>query len=112
MKNEWVEAIKAGKPEIAYSNFDIASLLTEAFLLGNVAIRTGKTLEWDGPGLRVTNAPRPTTSSRPSTAAAGKSQDSSLSRTAEIRQGPPGTPRPRRAFCLSAVCLGHAAHEC
>jgi predicted dehydrogenase len=57
MKNEWVEAIKAGKPEIAYSNFDYASLLTEAFLLGNVAIRTGKVLEWDGPGLRVTNVP-------------------------------------------------------
>jgi predicted dehydrogenase len=55
MKDEWYEAIKAGKPEIAYSNFDIASLLTEAFLLGNVAIRTGKTLDWDGPGLRVTN---------------------------------------------------------
>ncbi len=57
MKKEWVEAIKANKPEIAYSNFDIASLLTEAFLLGNVAIRTGKTLEWDGPGLKVTNVP-------------------------------------------------------
>jgi hypothetical protein len=57
MKNEWVEAIKAGKPEIAYSNFDIASLLTETFLLGNVAIRTGKKLEWDGPGLKVTNVP-------------------------------------------------------
>jgi predicted dehydrogenase len=57
MKNEWVEAIKANKPEIAYSNFDIASLLTEAFLLGNVAIRCGKKLEWDGPGLRVTNVP-------------------------------------------------------
>jgi len=57
MKDEWYEAIKAGKPEIAYSNFDIASLLTESFLLGNVAIRTGKTLEWDGPGLRVTNVP-------------------------------------------------------
>ncbi|MCA1686031.1 MAG: Gfo/Idh/MocA family oxidoreductase [Planctomycetia bacterium] len=57
MKNEWFEAIKAGKPEIAYSNFDIASLLTEAFLLGNVAIRCGKTLHWDGPGLKVTNVP-------------------------------------------------------
>lgn len=55
MKTEWVEAIKAGKPEIAYSNFDYASLLTEAFLLGNVAIRCGKMLEWDGPGLKVTN---------------------------------------------------------
>ncbi len=57
MKNEWVEAIKANKPEIAYSNFDIASLLTEAFLLGNVAVKTGKRLEWDGPGLKVTNVP-------------------------------------------------------
>jgi predicted dehydrogenase len=57
MKNEWVEAIKAGKPEIAYSNYDYASLLTEAFLLGNVAIRSGKTLQWDGPGLAVTNVP-------------------------------------------------------
>jgi predicted dehydrogenase len=57
MKDEWVEAIKAGKPEIAYSNFDYASLLTEAFLLGNVAIRTGKKIEWDGPALKVTNVP-------------------------------------------------------
>ena len=57
MKNEWVEAIKSGNPEIAYSNFDIASLLTEAFLLGNVAIKTGKRIEWDGPALKVTNVP-------------------------------------------------------
>lgn len=57
MKNEWAEAIKAGKPEIAYSNFDIASLLTEAFLLGNIAIKTGKSLDWDGPKLKVTNVP-------------------------------------------------------
>ena len=33
-KNEWVEAIKAGKPEMALSNFDYAGLLTAAFLLG------------------------------------------------------------------------------
>lgn len=57
MKDEWVKAIQEGKPEIAYSNFDVASLLTETFLLGNVAIRTGKKLEWDGPGLKVTNVP-------------------------------------------------------
>ena len=47
-KNEWVEAIKAGKPEMALSNFDYAGLLTAAFLLGNVAIRTGKPFEFDG----------------------------------------------------------------
>jgi predicted dehydrogenase len=47
-KDEWVEAIKANKPELALSNFDYASLLTAAFLLGNVAIRTGKPFNWDG----------------------------------------------------------------
>jgi len=57
MKDEWVQAIRSGNPELAYSNFDIASLLTEAFLLGDVAIRVGKKLEWDGPGLKVTNCP-------------------------------------------------------
>jgi predicted dehydrogenase len=54
-KNEWVEAIKAGKPQIALSNFDYAGLLTEAFLLGNVAILVGKRLEWDGPAMKITN---------------------------------------------------------
>lgn len=47
-KDEWVEAIRAGKPELALSNFDYASLLTAAFLLGNVAIRTGKPFNFDG----------------------------------------------------------------
>lgn len=47
-KKEWVEAIKAGKPTVALANFDYAALLTEAFLLGNVAIRSGQPFEWDG----------------------------------------------------------------
>jgi len=47
-KKEWVEAIKAGKPELALPNFSHAGLLTAAFLLGNVAIRTGKSFNWDG----------------------------------------------------------------
>jgi len=47
-KKEWVEAIKANKPEMALANFDYAGLLTAAFLLGNVAIRTGKSFNWDG----------------------------------------------------------------
>jgi hypothetical protein len=46
-KDEWVEAIKAGKPEIAMSNFDYASYLAGAFVLGNVAIRTGKEFDFD-----------------------------------------------------------------
>jgi len=55
MKREWVAAIKGGPP--AMSSFDYASLLAETVLLGNVAIRLGKKLEWDGPGLKVTNVP-------------------------------------------------------
>ena len=51
-KDEWVKAIREGKPEIAYSNFDFAGVLTEAFLLGNVAIRVGKKIEWDGPNMK------------------------------------------------------------
>jgi len=47
-KQEWVEAIKAGKPQLALANFDYAALLASAFLLGNVAIRTGKSFAWDG----------------------------------------------------------------
>jgi predicted dehydrogenase len=57
MKAEWVQAIKAGKPEIALSNFDYAGQLTEAILLGNVAIRLGKKFEWDAANLKAKNAP-------------------------------------------------------
>jgi predicted dehydrogenase len=56
-KQEWVEAIRAGKPELAYSNFDYAGLLTAAFLLGNVAIRTGKPFHWDGEACKATDLP-------------------------------------------------------
>jgi predicted dehydrogenase len=56
-KNEWVNAIKAGKAELALSNFDYAGLLTAAFLLGNVAIRTGKPFSWEGEHCRATDLP-------------------------------------------------------
>jgi predicted dehydrogenase len=55
MKFEWVQAIKAGKPELAYSNFDYAAMLTEAILLGNVAMRVGKKIEWDAENLKAKN---------------------------------------------------------
>ena len=55
MKREWIDAIKGGPAP--YSGFDVAGLLTEFILLGNVAIRTGKKLEWDGAACRVTNCP-------------------------------------------------------
>ena len=50
---DWINAIQTnGK---ACSNFDYAGPFTEMVLLGNVALRAGKTIDWDGPNLKVTN---------------------------------------------------------
>jgi predicted dehydrogenase len=52
---EWVEACKGGPKTL--SNFDYASRLTEAVLLGNVAIRTGKTINWDAAAMKAAGCP-------------------------------------------------------
>jgi predicted dehydrogenase len=52
---EWLAAIKTGKPTTC--NFDYSGALSEAVLLGNVAYRCGKELEWDAAACRVTNVP-------------------------------------------------------
>mgnify|MGYP002822133190 CR=1 FL=1 len=52
---EWIDACKGGKP--AWSNFDYAGPMTEAMLLGLVALRSGKKIEWDPKKMRVKNAP-------------------------------------------------------
>jgi len=49
---EWVESIRGGKA--AGCNFDWASIITEAVLLGNIAIRRGKNLNWVGESMRFT----------------------------------------------------------
>jgi len=43
--------------ETGSSNFEYGARLTEIVLLGNVALRTGKKLEWDSAGLKAKNAP-------------------------------------------------------
>ena len=50
---EWQEACR-GK-ETAGCDFEWGGLLTESVLLGNMAIRSGRLLEWDPVNLRVTN---------------------------------------------------------
>jgi len=53
-EKNWVRACKGGEP--ACSNFDYAGFLTEAVLMGNLAIRNpGERLNWDGPNMTVTN---------------------------------------------------------
>jgi predicted dehydrogenase len=50
---EWIAACKTGSPTTCH--FGYSSRITETVLLGNVAYRTGKKLEWDAGNLQVTN---------------------------------------------------------
>lgn len=54
--DEWLRACKRGEP--AGANFEFSAMVTEALLLGNVALRfPGRTLEWNSPDLKVMNLP-------------------------------------------------------
>jgi len=52
---EWIEACKGGPK--ALSSFDYAGPLSEMVLLGNLAVRLDKKIDWDTKALRATNAP-------------------------------------------------------
>jgi len=53
---EWIHACKTGEPTLC--NFDYSGMLIEHNLLGNVAYRAGKKLEWDAENLRAKNCPQ------------------------------------------------------
>ncbi len=52
---EWIQACKTGSPTSC--NFDYSGALSEHVLLGIVAYRTGKRLEWDPVGMKAANCP-------------------------------------------------------
>jgi predicted dehydrogenase len=52
---EWVEWCRGGSK--ALSSFDYAGPFTEAIVLGTLALRLGKKLEWDPKNLKCPNAP-------------------------------------------------------
>jgi len=52
---DWLQACKGGKP--ASSSFEYGARLCEFVMLGNVALRARKLIKWDGPNMKVTNAP-------------------------------------------------------
>jgi predicted dehydrogenase len=56
--NEWVQACKFGTPTTCA--FEYSGPLTETALLGNVAYRVGKKIEWDAARLRAKNSPEAT----------------------------------------------------
>ncbi|MGL6227329.1 MAG: Gfo/Idh/MocA family oxidoreductase [Thermoguttaceae bacterium] len=53
---EWIEAIKAGKGPTT-CDFSYSGPVAETVLLGTLAYRLGKKLDWDGEGMKVTNVP-------------------------------------------------------
>lgn len=54
---EWLKACKAGKPADAHSGFHYSAPFTESLLVGLLAIRFGKRIEWDAANLKATNCP-------------------------------------------------------
>jgi len=50
---EWVRACKGGTP--AGSNFEYSTRLAESVLIGNIALRVNRRIEWDSENLKVTN---------------------------------------------------------
>ena len=52
---EWINACKTDSPTTC--NFDYSGPLAETVLLGAVAFRTGKKLEWDARNMKATNVP-------------------------------------------------------
>jgi hypothetical protein len=52
---EWIRACKTGSPTTC--DFSYSGPLSETVLLGNVAYRTGKKLQWDAKNLKATNCP-------------------------------------------------------
>ncbi|HRX56730.1 MAG TPA: hypothetical protein P5016_19615, partial [Verrucomicrobiales bacterium] len=55
---EWFDAIRAGKPALAKSNFDVAVPLTETLLLGVIGSRlgAGTKLTWNAETMTTGNA--------------------------------------------------------
>ena len=52
---EWITTCKGGPP--ALSQFDYSAVLTETVLLGIIAVRVGKRIEWDAENMKARSTP-------------------------------------------------------
>jgi len=55
MYEEWIAGIKEGDPDRPSCPFSYAGPLTEAYLLGNIALKLDRKIEWDAKAMRITN---------------------------------------------------------
>ena len=56
-RDEWVQACKDRKPQNAKAGFAYSGPYTEALLVGNLATRLQKRIEWDSAKMQAKNAP-------------------------------------------------------
>lgn len=56
-RSEFVEACKMKKPEHAKAGFWYSGTFVESLLVGNLAVRLQKRIEWDSKNMKATNAP-------------------------------------------------------
>ena len=54
---EWIQACKDNNPKGALGGFAYSGPFTEALLVGNLAVRLGRRVEWDTDTMRSPNAP-------------------------------------------------------
>lgn len=54
---EWVQACKDKKPQDAWAGFAYSGPFTESLLIGGLATRLQKRIEWDAANMRAKNAP-------------------------------------------------------
>jgi predicted dehydrogenase len=56
-QKEWIAACKYNKPQNALAGFAYSGPFTEALLVGNLAVRLQKRVEWDSENMRSPNCP-------------------------------------------------------
>jgi predicted dehydrogenase len=56
-RSEWIQACKDRKPADAKAGFDYSGPYTEALLVGNLAVRLQKPIQWDSVAMKAPNAP-------------------------------------------------------
>jgi len=54
---EWIKACKDNNPKGALAGFEYSGPFTESLLVGNLAVRLGRSVVWDARKMRATNAP-------------------------------------------------------
>jgi predicted dehydrogenase len=55
MYQDWLAGIRSSDPDRPSCPFSYAGPLTEAYLLGNIALKVGATIQWDAKTMQVTN---------------------------------------------------------